>query len=950
MSFLSLERVSKRFAGVTAVDQVSFAVDRGQVVGFLGPNGAGKSTTMRMITQYYEPDTGAITLDGVPLAEASRAAKCRIGYLAENNPLYEDMLVHDYLAFIADLRQLEGLPRRQALDAAVTATGIESVYYRPIAELSKGFRQRVGLAQAILHRPDLLVLDEPTEGLDPNQRVEIRRLIGALGKDRTVILSTHVLSEVQQTCSRLLIINRGKIVADGAVDRLIAQAAGAVVIAVDGFLCFRQLDLYGVASLRPMFDFLPWVLLFLVPAVTMRALAEDARSGTLEVVLAQPISELELLLGKYVGQVLFLWLALGITLTIPLGLALGTGPQVGILIAQYVGAVLLLLGLAGVGVWASSVTRNQITAFILAVTVMFALILVGLDPLVVGLPPQLGAIVASLGVLSHFSSIARGVIDLRDAVYFVSLAVLFLVFAYFALLARKVTPQGEALKRLRLGTALLAVGVIVVNLFGRHIGGRIDLTPGKSFTLSDATRQRRATLPDLVTLKLFASAALPPEVAFLKRDVDDILDDYRAAGRGKLKLVIADPAADSAALREARTLGIPPLQFNVLGQAELQVKEGYLGLAVRYADGVRTMPFLQQTNDLEYRLTSDIRALTHPEKTVIAFGEIGDAASARSQRGFDALRERLGSHYDVRPFGMADTTIAPGVRVIAVAGTPDSLNTAQLTGLRAYLDGGGSLLLMAGGMQLQISQQGPPFAVSRRVGWNDLLKPYGVSIASDMVYDLASNVQVGIPAQFGQVLAPYPFWLRALSTKASPVNADLEAVLLPWASRIDTVHTPSIGVTPLFVTSRAGGVQETTVFLDPTRTFSRDSLRRRVVALLARPVRPDTAKGAPRGRVVVVGTGDFASDRYARNSPENLVFVENAIDWLAQDDALIAIRSKNRAPPPLVFTSAATRRAVKYGNVFGVPLLLVVAGVLRLWRRRQMTRRTYQPLAASSAA
>ena len=235
MPFLSLDGVSKRFGGVTAVDHVSFAVDRGQVVGFLGPNGAGKSTTMRMITQYYEPDTGTIRLDGVPLADAARAAKRRIGYLPENNPLYEDMLVHDYLAFIADLRELAGLARRQALDAAVTATGIETVYYRPIAELSKGFRQRVGLAQAILHRPDLLVLDEPTEGLDPNQRVEIRRLIGALGKDRTVILSTHVLSEVQQTCSRLLIISRGKIVADGPVDQLIAQAAGggAVDIAVE---------------------------------------------------------------------------------------------------------------------------------------------------------------------------------------------------------------------------------------------------------------------------------------------------------------------------------------------------------------------------------------------------------------------------------------------------------------------------------------------------------------------------------------------------------------------------------------------------------------------------------------------------------------------------------------------------------------------------------------------
>ncbi|HEX4575695.1 MAG TPA: ATP-binding cassette domain-containing protein [Gemmatimonadales bacterium] len=233
MAFLTLEGVSKRFDGVTAVDHVSFAVDRGQVVGFLGPNGAGKSTTMRMITQYYEPDTGAITLDGVPLAEAGREAKRRIGYLAENNPLYGEMLVRDYLAFVADLRQLAGRTRQQAIDAAVTGTGIESVYYRPIGELSKGFRQRVGLAQAILHRPDLLVLDEPTEGLDPNQRVEIRRLIGTLGQDRTVILSTHVLPEVQHTCSRLLIISRGKIVADGPVERLIRQAEGGVEIAVE---------------------------------------------------------------------------------------------------------------------------------------------------------------------------------------------------------------------------------------------------------------------------------------------------------------------------------------------------------------------------------------------------------------------------------------------------------------------------------------------------------------------------------------------------------------------------------------------------------------------------------------------------------------------------------------------------------------------------------------------
>jgi len=233
MSFLTLDNVSKRFDGVTAVDQVSFGIDRGEVVGFLGPNGAGKSTTMRMITQYIEPDTGTIHLDGVPLAEGGREAKRRIGYLPENNPLYSDMLVVDYLNFMADLRQLAGTVRTRGFDEAVESTGIQSVFYRPIGELSKGFRQRVGLAQAILHHPDLLVLDEPTEGLDPNQRVEIRRLIADLGRDRTVLLSTHVLSEVQRSCSRLLIISRGKIVADGGVDQLIGQAERVAHVTVE---------------------------------------------------------------------------------------------------------------------------------------------------------------------------------------------------------------------------------------------------------------------------------------------------------------------------------------------------------------------------------------------------------------------------------------------------------------------------------------------------------------------------------------------------------------------------------------------------------------------------------------------------------------------------------------------------------------------------------------------
>jgi len=233
MALLTLQDVSKHFGGIKAVDGVSFTVDRGQVVGFLGPNGAGKSTTMRMINQFLEPDSGTIELDGRPVGEASIEAKRRIGYLPENNPLYPDMLVSEYIGFVADLRQLYGPARTEAVDRVVTATGLEANYYRPVGELSKGFRQRVGLAQAILSQPDLLILDEPTEGLDPNQRLEIRHLIENLGQDRTVMLSTHVLSEVQHTCTRLLIISDGRIVADGQVEDLVARVSGAVEVRVE---------------------------------------------------------------------------------------------------------------------------------------------------------------------------------------------------------------------------------------------------------------------------------------------------------------------------------------------------------------------------------------------------------------------------------------------------------------------------------------------------------------------------------------------------------------------------------------------------------------------------------------------------------------------------------------------------------------------------------------------
>lgn len=233
MALLRLQDVSKSFGDLKAVDEVSFTVDRGEVVGFLGPNGAGKTTTMRLITQILEPDTGTIDIDGRDVAEDRLEARKRIGYLPETNPLYVEMLAGEYLSYIGNLRGMSATDLATRTDAVVEQTGIADVYYRPIGQLSKGYKQRVGLASAILPEPDILILDEPTEGLDPNQRVEIRDLITHVGAERTVLLSTHVMQEVQLTCSRLLIIHQGRIIADGAVDSLLTGAGQGIRVSIE---------------------------------------------------------------------------------------------------------------------------------------------------------------------------------------------------------------------------------------------------------------------------------------------------------------------------------------------------------------------------------------------------------------------------------------------------------------------------------------------------------------------------------------------------------------------------------------------------------------------------------------------------------------------------------------------------------------------------------------------
>lgn len=227
---IQIENLSKNYGSQKAVDGITFDVRPGEVLGFLGPNGAGKSTTMKMITGYLSIGEGDVRVGGKSVKEFGDELKRHIGYLPENNPLYLDMPVIDYLEFCGALQGMSPESVQQRLKEMIRVCGLNAEKHKKIGELSKGFRQRVGLAQAMIHDPAILVLDEPTTGLDPNQIVEIRNLIRELGKEKTVVLSTHILPEVEATCDRILIINKGKIVANGTADTLRKQATGQEVI------------------------------------------------------------------------------------------------------------------------------------------------------------------------------------------------------------------------------------------------------------------------------------------------------------------------------------------------------------------------------------------------------------------------------------------------------------------------------------------------------------------------------------------------------------------------------------------------------------------------------------------------------------------------------------------------------------------------------------------------
>jgi len=528
----------------------------------------------------------------------------------------------------------------------------------------------------------------------------------------------------------------------GYFDQPTAYVLIVAFLGLSLFLGFRTMYASGVASMRPLFDLMPLLFAVFIPAATMRAVAEERRSKTLEWLMAQPLSEMELIVGKFFGNWAFVLIAVVATMPTALGVLMVSEADAGIVVAQYLGAALLVAQFVALGLWASSITRDQITAFIVAAALSFALFLIGLPVVQIGLPPSISGALARLSVLGHFENVARGVVDLRDVLYFVSTTGLFLTLAIAAVSRERLSPGRDEFKRLRVGTAVVAALVVVLNLLGSHVRGRLDLTAGNLYTLADGSRELLEDLDDLVQIKLFASAELPPELQLQLRDVRDLLADMRRASKGNVIVTDVDPDNDEDAEAEAFQFGIFPVEFNVLRDDEFEIRRGFYGLAIVYADEQEVMPIIVRTDNLEFRIASAIHRMTNESRAGVAFVEGYGSKTAAEIPG---LQQSLADRYDFRSIDISGDSAAAisrdSTEVLVVAGPMQMLDSMAVQRVRDFIDAGGGVLFLLDAIEMnpQTAQTMPI-----RSGLEPLLEENGIGFTGSMVMDFQSSERVNL--------------------------------------------------------------------------------------------------------------------------------------------------------------------------------------------------------------
>ena len=722
-----------------------------------------------------------------------------------------------------------------------------------------------------------------------------------------------------------------------------------VFVALLSWWFFRTTLLTLEASLRPLFSVnftidrpsLPWLLALFIPAATMRLLAEEQRDGTLELLLTQPVRAWVVLFAKFLAGFFFVAIAMAATLGIPLALATAGDMDWGAVVAQYVGGLFLAASFVAIGLFTSSLTRNQIVAFLLGLTFIGVLMLIGLEQVAVTMPDRVAGLVQSLSPVTHFSSIARGVIDLRDVLYFVALISTFFSATFLSIRGKSLSHISPQYRNLQLGVAGLIVFSLLVGWFGSSIGGRLDLTSDKLFTLSPATNDLLSELDDLVTVTLYKSKDPPPQISLVTRDVTDFLKDFAAGSGGKVKIVEKYPADDDDARRGAALALVSEQEFTEVGQTEVSIKRGYLGLTMTYIDRREVIPFIPTVDGFEYRLASLAnKMLTDTRKKVAFLAGHGEKAADTETSAFAS---QLALAYDVlqiTPLEGQGLDLSD-IDVLIIAGPDQRVPDSVRESLHEYLGGGGKAMILID--SFVIDPEVGLVALPNPNSFADFVIPYGVVVERDLVFDLRSHVTVPFVTQFGNAPRAYPYWMSVPIADRKVAGA-VELAVLPWASSIGIMDASvgSVEVIPLLETTAFAAIDFDPNDLSPTTpVFDSVTQQNLIESLVGVAVAASDNGGEGGFRLVVMGDSDWITNPLVGPYPDNVLLALNLVDWLAQEDALASIRDKVVAPRQLLFESSTHKEVARLANVLGLPLLFVVIGLVRFIVRRRVSLRTY---------
>lgn len=703
-------------------------------------------------------------------------------------------------------------------------------------------------------------------------------------------------------------------------DHPVAYVLLLIFTGLSYYFFFKINTISREASMRAYFELLPWFFLFFIPALTMRSFSEEYRRGTIETLLTSPVTNLEVVIGKFLGNFLFSASPLVISIMLPLSMAKYGRFDYGVLLAQYIGAIFIAAALASLGLWMSAMTKNQIIALLSTVVSGFLLLMIQSDFITISLPHQIGEILRQLSVMSHASSISRGVIDFRDVVYFLGFLLVFLALTLTAV--NRWLGYGRDLS-VNYGIAILIIAAIVLNVLVMRLPWRLDLTRDHSYTLSNATIKIVKGIKTPVDITVFATDRLPPQVETTARDVWDILGDYERISNGKIRLKKADPSKDNAAAQKAQEMGIQQVQFNVMSQGELKLNQGYFGLSIAGKKDHQTIPFIEGINDFEYQISSALAKLSKSKLPTIGFLQGHGEGNVYS--GYQALESELGKIANTDTLTMTATTnaIPKNYDLLLALAPTGKMNQHDTDVIDAYIQDGGSAIFLQDGVNVELQYL---IAEKNTADFNGLYQKWGFKVNNDLVYDLQANAQVTTGSGFTRYIIPYPYWIRASADPKKALTKNIEESLMPWASSITIISNRNGKVLPVFETSDAAGLEKDNFDISPQmqKNFDKRNLKSHILAVSAQ---------VGKGRVLVVADSDLVKDQFAQDSPQNVLLILNAVDIFTQAQGLSEIRSKGAIVSTLNIKSAGQFETLRYANIILGSIVILALGAFRLLQR-----------------